>query len=109
VLGAHPTVTAIMAGNDLIALGVLRALKQHGLSSPGDMSVVGFNDMRFADAFDPPLTTVRIPQYELGCTAAELLLAMLATPTETARTIRLPVSLVVRGSTGAPRRTPNTA
>jgi LacI family transcriptional regulator len=105
LLDQHPEVTAIMAGNDLIALGVLRTLKDRGLRCPRDMSVVGFNDMRFADAFEPPLTTVRVSQYELGVRAAELLLETLHTPQARVRTIRLPVSLVSRDST-ARARTP---
>lgn len=99
VLDRHTDVTAIMAGNDLIALGVLRALTDRGLRCPRDMSVVGFNDMRFADAFSPPLTTISVPKYELGVRAAELLLETLVTPGAGVRTVRLPVTLVSRGST----------
>jgi LacI family transcriptional regulator len=104
LLDDHPDVTAIMAGNDLIALGVLRTCKSRGLHCPRDVSVVGFNDMRFADAFEPPLTTVRVPQYDLGVRAAELLLETLTTPRTGVRVVRLPVSLVIRGSTAEVRR-----
>ncbi len=103
VLDKHPEATAIMAGNDLIALGVLRALAERGLDCPRDVSVVGYNDMRFADAFHPPLTTVRTPHQELGAEAAGLLLALLAEPGATRRVARLPVRLMVRGSTAPPR------
>ena len=55
-----------MAGNDLLALGCYDALEEHGLSCPEEVSVVGYNDMPFVDRFRPPLTTVRVPHYELG-------------------------------------------
>lgn len=61
-LEAGETPTAVVAGNDLIALGALRALRVHGLRCPDDVSVVGFNDMPFAEDFNPPLTTVHVPQ-----------------------------------------------
>ena len=49
-------------------------------SCPQDISVIGFNDMPFSDRFDPPLTTIRVPQYEMGTTAADLLLERLQQP-----------------------------
>lgn len=91
--------TAIVAGNDLIALGVLRAARAQGLECPRDVSVVGFNDMMFAEEFTPPLTTVRVPTVEMGVAAAKLLLRMIETGDREVDGVRLPVSLVVRGST----------
>lgn len=67
--------TAIMCGNDLIALGVLKASRDRGLRVPGDISVTGFDDFDFAAAIEPALTTVRIPGYEMGQRAAETLIA----------------------------------
>ena len=92
--------TAIVAGNDLVALGVLRSLRAHGLSCPGDVSVVGFNDIEFAQDTYPPLTTVRVPMQEMGAEAARALLDAIETKTQEPVTVRLPVSLIVRGSTG---------
>lgn len=92
--------TAIVGGNDLLALGVLRWLRSHDLSCPGDVSVVGFNDMLFAGDFTPPLTTVRVPTLQMGADAAKMLLDIMETGEEPADPLRLPVSLVVRGSTG---------
>jgi LacI family transcriptional regulator len=92
--------TAIVAGNDLLALGVLRWLRSHNLSCPGDVSVVGFNDMLFAGDFTPPLTTVRVPTLQMGADAAKMLLDIMETGEEPTGALRLPVSLVVRGSTG---------
>jgi len=96
--------TAISAGNDLLALGCYDGLAEAGLSCPGDMSVVGFNDMPFISRLQPPLTSVRVPQYELGVEAARLLLDRLTGRTVTPRVVLLPVRLVVRGSTAPPPR-----
>src|SRR3954452_13582936 len=97
--------TAVVSANDLMALGCIDALRQAGLDCPRDVSVVGFNDMDWADRFVPSLTTVRLPHYDLGAAAAELLLERLASPSGPARHVVLPTELVVRGSTGAPPST----
>lgn len=97
--------TAVLAANDLVALGCYDALAARGLRCPDDVSVVGFNDMPFSDKFDPPLTTVHVPTYEVGAQGARTLLGLLernrtaGAPT----TSRLPLSLTVRGSTAPPR------
>lgn len=91
--------TAVLAGNDLLAMGCYDALAEHGLRCPGDVSVVGFNDVQFVDKLTPPLTTVRLPHYELGAEAARLLLEELREPRRHPRSVLLPLSLVVRGST----------
>ena len=96
--------TAVLAGNDLVALGCFDALAEHGLSCPDDVSVVGFNDIPLMDKLRPPLTTVRIPHYEIGAEAARLLLEDLQEPRRHPRSILLPLTLVVRGSTAPPRR-----
>lgn len=102
LLDRDPRPTAIIAANDLLALGCFDALRERGLSCPGDVSVIGFNDMRFADRFDPPLTTVRLPHYDMGVAAATLLLERLGDADAPVRQILLPPALVVRGSTGRP-------
>jgi LacI family transcriptional regulator, galactose operon repressor len=92
--------TALVAGNDLMALGCYDALTERGLSCPNDVSIVGFNDMPFADKFNPPLTTVRIPHYEMGRRAAELLLERIESDgIAPGEDIVLPVELVQRAST----------
>jgi LacI family transcriptional regulator len=91
--------TAIVAGNDLLALGCYDALEQAGLRCPEDISVVGYNDMPFVDRFSPPLTTVRVPHYELGATAAALMLEQLRGTDPPPRQLLLPPELVIRGST----------
>ena len=81
--------TAIVAGNDLMALGCYDVLAERGLRCPDDISVVGFNDMPFSERFNPPLTTIRIPHYEIGASAADLLLDRLQDPDAPARHIVL--------------------
>jgi LacI family transcriptional regulator len=102
LLDAAPDVTGVVAGNDLMALGCYDVLGERGLACPERLSVVGFNDMPFADRFRPPLTTVRIPHYEIGLTAARLLLERMQDGSAAPREIVVPVELVVRGSTGPP-------
>jgi LacI family transcriptional regulator len=94
--------TAVVAGNDQLALGCYDALEESGLVCPDDMSVVGFNDMPLIARLRPPLTSVRVPQYELGVEAARLLLDRLTGRTHGSRVVLLPLSLVVRGSTAPP-------
>lgn len=65
---------AILAGNDLVLFEVLQYAKTHGLSIPGDIAVIGIDDVSFADFFNPSLTTVAQPTFEMGKKAAELLL-----------------------------------
>jgi len=95
--------TAVAAGNDLIALGCYDVFAERGIVCPDDMSVVGFNDMPFLDKLRPPLTTVAIPHQQIGAEAARLLLDAIAEPDRPPRSVMLPLSLVVRGSTIAPR------
>lgn len=91
--------TAIMCVNDLLAIGALRALLQHGLRVPADMSVIGYDDIEFVSLVSVPLTTVRQPKYQLGYTAADLLLAE-SDPDHRHRQVLLQPELVVRASTG---------
>jgi LacI family transcriptional regulator len=94
--------TAVLAGNDLIALGAIRALAEAGLRCPADVSVVGFNDMPFADAFAPALTTVRVPHRLMGVEAGRLLLEQIQAGTSSAKTVLLPCELMIRDSTAPP-------
>jgi LacI family transcriptional regulator len=98
--GTRPT--AIVAGNDLIALGCYDVFAERGISCPEDISVVGFNDMPFLDKLRPPLTTVGVPHHELGAEAARMLLDCIDEPERLPRSLLLPVSLIVRDSTAAP-------
>jgi LacI family transcriptional regulator len=98
---AYPT--AIVAGNDLLAIGILHSLREHGLDCPRDVSVIGFNDMPFAEDIQPPLTTIHVPHRELGAEAARLLLDAIQSGKQEPLTVTLPVSLIVRGSTAKPK------
>ena len=91
--------TALFVGNNLMTVGALAALHQRGLRVPGDVAIVGFDDLPWAEALDPPLTVVRQPAYEVGRRAMELLLKRLAAPGAPVTTVRLRPELVVRRST----------
>ncbi|MFE1646894.1 LacI family DNA-binding transcriptional regulator [Microbacterium sp. P01] len=99
-LGAREDVTAIFAANDQMALGAMRALHELGRDIPGDVSVVGFDDMDEARDFWPPLTTVHQSFREVGRLAMERLLAQIADPGAGVGTTFIPTELVVRDSTG---------
>lgn len=102
ILDCNKPFSAVVAANDLLALGCYDALEERGMSCPGDVSVTGFNDMPFVDRFSPPLTSLHIPHDELGVRAANLLLAEIRDSDAPRTTIRLDPVLVVRGSTAAP-------
>jgi LacI family transcriptional regulator len=103
LLAGGTPVTGIVAGNDLMALGCYDVFAARGVECPRDLSVVGFNDMPFAARFAPPLTTVRIPHYEIGVAAAQLLLDILNGESAGPAEVVLPAELVVRGSTAPPQ------
>lgn len=94
--------TAVVAGNDLLALGCYDALLELGLKCPADVSVTGFNDMPFMDRLSPALTSVLTPLAEIGRQAAELLLERIRNPESPVRTINLLPELIVRASTAPP-------
>jgi DNA-binding LacI/PurR family transcriptional regulator len=90
--------TAVMAGNDLLAIGAIRQLRARGRRVPHDLAVTGFNDFAFAEFVDPALTTVHVPGYEIGRTAAQLLIENLdGEPVEHPQ-VTLPVELRLRES-----------
>jgi LacI family transcriptional regulator len=91
--------TAIYAGNDLLAIGCLDALARRGLRCPEDLSIVGCNDMPFSGRFAPPLTTIHVPLAELGEIAADLLLELIVDHQREPRHVVVDPYLVVRGST----------
>jgi LacI family transcriptional regulator len=101
-LPARPT--AVFAGSDAIALGVLTQARAHNVEIPADMSLVGFDGMPIIDLLGPPLTSVAQPIDALGRLGAEQLLRMLNGSTDPEASVRLPVTLVPRHSVGAPSR-----
>ncbi len=96
----HVGVTAVIAFNDLIALGVLQRLLARGIDVPGDMSVVGCDDTFGADFCHPPLTTVSAPIEQVGRLATDMLLEQLRPVSARPRAHTVPAVLTIRGSTG---------
>jgi LacI family transcriptional regulator, galactose operon repressor len=94
--------TAVAAAIDLIAFGVMQAFLKHGIQVPADVSVVGYDDIPFARQLSVPLTTVRRPAYDMGTTAAEMLLTALAGDEPHPRHVVFKPELIVRESTSAP-------
>jgi LacI family transcriptional regulator len=102
LLASGQTTTAVFCTNDMLALGLLRRLGQAGVTVPGDLAVVGYDDIEFAADAAVPLTSVRQPKYQLGRAAAELLLDEADRPAEHEhRRIVFTPELVVRVSSGS--------
>jgi LacI family transcriptional regulator len=95
-LSTHPT--AIFASNDLSAFGAMEAIREHGLSIPNDISILGFDDIPQAEMTHPKLTTVRQPLDQMGRVAVKLLLEHIENPDRPARHVTLATRLVVRDS-----------
>jgi LacI family transcriptional regulator len=103
LLGRGKQFTAIACANDLIALGCYDVLRKRGLKCPDDISITGFNDMPFADKFDPPLTSIRIPLLEMGEKAAGLLLKLIEDPEARIKSEKVTPQLIIRQSTAKAR------
>jgi DNA-binding LacI/PurR family transcriptional regulator len=103
LLGLANPPTAVFTHNDVLAIGAIHAIRSVGLSVPGDVSVVGYDDTVTSAYLGPPLTTVKFPKQEMGDRAAHMILQLAqhrdALP---ARTLTLPVELMVRASTEPP-------
>jgi LacI family repressor for deo operon, udp, cdd, tsx, nupC, and nupG len=91
--------TAIVAQNDRMAVGAIHALHEANLSVPGDVSVIGFDDMPLASYFDPPLTTMRQDTFSMGREAARLLIKTIEKKAPLQEQVRIHAELVIRGST----------
>jgi LacI family transcriptional regulator len=97
--------TAVMAANDLMALGAMQEFRTAGLKIPYDISIVGFDDIAFSALTDPPLTTICLPRMELGRRAVEALMTTIEHPDRQGVEIHIPTYLVMRGSTAPARAT----
>lgn len=93
--------TAIFAANDLCAEGAMRVAKEHGLSIPSDLAVIGYDDTWFATMTQPPLTTVKMPISDMGQRAAKMLIDRLEGIEVADPNPVLPVSLTIRHSCGS--------
>jgi DNA-binding LacI/PurR family transcriptional regulator len=96
--------TAIVAANDLVAIGAISAVKQLGKKVPDDVSVVGFDNIQMSGLVDPPLTTISQPTYEMGKRAMEAILERVDDPRSAGKIIYFDTQLIVRGSTATPRK-----
>jgi LacI family repressor for deo operon, udp, cdd, tsx, nupC, and nupG len=99
ILAAPVRPTALYCFNDELAMGALSAMRKLGLRCPADVSIVGFDDTRYARMMDPPLTTVRQPMKNLGKTTVDLLLQVLEDSNPDVASIKLLHRLIVREST----------
>jgi DNA-binding LacI/PurR family transcriptional regulator len=104
IAAARPRPTAVIAVNDMLALGIIAELRLLGVDIPTDVSVVGIDDIVFASLFHPALTTVRQPLDDMAVVAIERLKARLAGDESPRTSFRFPPELIVRGTTCHPRR-----
>jgi LacI family transcriptional regulator len=105
LLARDDGLTAIVAANDMLAVGCYAAFDELNLRCPEDVSVIGFNDMPFIDRLRPPLSTIRFPHYQLGTEAAKLLLERIDGSDGPVKILYLAPELVVRRSTMPPAPT----
>jgi LacI family transcriptional regulator len=94
--------TAVVAGNDLLALGCMDAMTELGLTVPEDVSITGYDDMLFLERMSPALTTVLVPKYEMGSQATKTLLEMISGQSNDPVVMKMQPRLVVRDSTARP-------
>jgi LacI family transcriptional regulator len=98
--------TAVIAANDLMAIGAISEIESAGLNVPADVSVIGFDDIALAAVTRPALTTVHLPLGDLGAKAVEVLLGSLEDMAKAGVEVKIPATLVVRDSTAAASRYP---
>jgi LacI family transcriptional regulator, repressor for deo operon, udp, cdd, tsx, nupC, and nupG len=98
--------TAIVAPNDMAAIGVITKLKELGRRIPEDVAVVGYDNIAIAEWYDPALTTVDQPHYQMGERGMQALLKRLEKPGDPAEALTLETSLIIRRSSGGPRNAP---
>jgi DNA-binding LacI/PurR family transcriptional regulator len=99
LLSLSPRPTAIFVASDVVALGAMRALKQHGLDIPNDLSIIGFDDIPLVKYLDPGLTTIRLPAIDLGFYAGQMLMRLIKGEPIQKRRIQLTSRLIIRDST----------
>ncbi len=103
-LGLQVRPTAIFAGNDLMALGAIYAIQEAGLNVPKDIAIVGYDDREIASLSNPTITTVCTPSFEMGKTAARLIVERLERQADLKDPIRVQGRLIIRESCGANTR-----
>jgi DNA-binding LacI/PurR family transcriptional regulator len=98
LLGLRNPPTAIVAANDLVAIGALNALSHLNKRVPEDLAVVGYDDIRMAEVFNPAITTIAQPLYRMGETAMDAVLTRIRNPNLAGETVRFKTTLIVRNS-----------
>jgi DNA-binding LacI/PurR family transcriptional regulator len=98
LLKSHPDFTALICGNDYLALGAITALRERGLEVPKSISVIGFNNSEFSPFINPPLTTISFPSAEIGIRAAEILVNLSKKKITIPMSLILPTQLIIRES-----------
>ncbi len=99
-----PELTAVVCGNDWMAMGAIEAVYQKGLRIPEDISLIGFDDIDSAQWFTPPLTTIRQPMRQIGAKGAELLIQQIETGKRGREVTLFSAELVVRQSVSEPKK-----
>jgi LacI family repressor for deo operon, udp, cdd, tsx, nupC, and nupG len=99
--------TAIVAPNDMAAIGAITKLKELDLRVPEDVAVIGYDNIAIAEWYDPALTTVDQPHYQMGERAMQAMLKHLENPSEPAEVVNFETSLIIRRSSGGPRKPPS--
>jgi DNA-binding LacI/PurR family transcriptional regulator len=103
LMSVSPPPTAIVAANDLVAIGAIAVLKRLGKRIPHDVSVIGYDNIQISELVDPPLTTVSQPTYEMGKQAMEVVLNQIEQPGLVGEIIQFDMPLIIRQSTDKPR------
>ena len=96
--------SAVFCGNDVLAIGAMVETKERGLRIPENLSVVGFDNMEISAFYDPPLTTVAVPAYEMGRMAAKILIENIRGESQTPQQHVLEANLIIRGSAGKAKK-----
>ena len=104
IVSMQPRPTAVLCGNDMIAIAIVNKLTRDGWSIPKDIAIVGYDDISDAQLAEIPLTTIRQPAHEIGVSAAQLLFERAADQSRPHRDINFTPELVVRESTIASPR-----
>jgi LacI family transcriptional regulator len=100
--------TAVVAANDLVAIGAITALKRMGKRVPDDVSIAGYDNIQMSELIDPPITTISQPTYQMGKSAMEAVFHQINDPESSGRVIHFDLPLIERQSTSSPRSTKNT-
>jgi LacI family transcriptional regulator len=104
LLAKDNSFSAIVAGNDLLALGCMDAMRDMGLMVPENISITGYDDILFLERMSPALTTVLVPKYEMGCQATKTLLEIIDGEDKAPVVLRMQPRLVIRNSTAVASR-----